>query len=117
MMHNGRIFHVTATGKRQELVERLIRGKMNLCSGIYHDGLLFLNDSQYDAGDRRFAIMRAERAPEPGRWELDQISTLSVSQYTDEQLSRIIDGYSQALPSGRVIVQIDGVNHLCPLCA
>ncbi len=117
MVNNGRIYAVSAAVSRQALIERLVKGRVPLCSGLYHSGLLFLNDSNSEEGEKRFAVMKVDGFPQPGRWELNQLDTLRIAGRDAAELLEIVNNFNEEKQASRVIVQIDGPGHVCPLCA
>ena len=117
MIHNARIFVISTAGSKNELARKLMKEKLALCSATYHSGFLFVNDSALEEGERKFAVMKSGRIPEPGRRELDQVGSVSISGKTEEEVLQVVESLGKRAPSARVVVQIDGPGHCCPLCA
>jgi hypothetical protein len=117
MQNTGRIYRIQPVGSAQELAGRLVGKGLPLCRGFYHSGFLYLNDSPSVEGEIKFAVMKVDCQPAPGRHEVDQVRILSLSGSDAGEISGIIEGLRDANPLSRAVIRIDGENHCCPLCA
>jgi hypothetical protein len=117
MLNPGRIYRIHPVGSARELARALVSKDLPLCSGFFFSGFLYLNDSQGKEGERKFAAMKVERFPAPGRHEVEQVKTLCVTAGQEESLLRLLEEIGEGEPLSRAVIRIDGPEHCCPLCA
>jgi hypothetical protein len=116
MLHSGRIFHVVFARSQEELIKRLSAGRIPLCSGIYHQGLLLLNDSYSQESQQKFSLLKSDSFPTPGRWELNKIGSLILTEGMEAKIAALMNDLDGRETVSKVVVQIDGPEHRCPLC-
>ena len=61
MIHADRVFSSKELKSEDELVEAMTQHKWPLCYSFYHDGLLYLNDSDSE-DDPEYVIMKFDKA-------------------------------------------------------
>ena len=61
MNHSDRIFSSKELDSEDDLVEAMTKHKWPLCYSFYHDGLLYLNDSDSE-DDPEYVVMKFDKA-------------------------------------------------------